>query len=121
MSGSRCGTKILLTELEIFKMQSVPKVINAEFRDISKRCRFRKRYPRKTNSQQYNNKYSHNPGYGKKKVENQGMVIHPVSGFLMLSGLAILIGTLIFGDFLKHGDEINALQSTHQYLPNCGK
>ena len=95
-----------------------PVIINAEFRDL-RRQRYKKQYrgKRSKRNQEYsNNKYSYNPGSSKKKIKKQGFA-HPIPAFLTASGLAILVGTLLFGDFLNANK--NLLQPPYKHIQSC--
>ncbi len=70
----------------------------------------------KRNREYSNNKYSYNPGSSKKKIKKQGFA-HPIPAFLMASGLAILVGTLLFGDFLNANK--NLLQPPYKHIQSC--
>ena len=91
-----------------------PVIIDAEFKELRKH---RYNGKRSKSSQQYsNNKYSYNPGSSKKKIKKQGFA-HPLSAFLTVSGLAILVGTLLFGDFLNANK--NLLQPPYKHIQSC--
>ena len=95
-----------------------PVIIDAEFTDLREH-RYKKQYrvKRSKSSQQYsNNKYSYNPGSSKKKIKKQGFA-HPLSAFLTVSGLAILVGTLLFGDFLNANK--NLLRPPYKHIQSC--